>query len=106
MKDEPIPKEYQEVVEWFLPTEDKFPDKRVITLYEFASNNPRNFLENKRGFRCLFMLAFLTNDQAAEYLFTLFSFYYGLTKNGGLKYVVARYLMEVVENMVFIKTRG
>jgi hypothetical protein len=34
-----------------MPTEDKFPERRVITIYEYPDSNPDLFLENKRGFR-------------------------------------------------------
>ncbi|CAD8085368.1 unnamed protein product [Paramecium primaurelia] len=95
----PIPPDYQEVIEEFLPTEDKYPSRRVITLYEYPDSNPALFLENKRGFRLQFMFLFLSNELAAQ-------FYEDVMNNGPLKWQIARFYLEVAENMVFIKTRG
>lgn len=31
--------------------EEKYPDRRIITVYEYPDSNPELLLENKRGFR-------------------------------------------------------
>ncbi|CAD8181585.1 unnamed protein product [Paramecium octaurelia] len=99
LQGKPIPPDYQEVIEEFLPTEDKYPSRRVITIYEYPDSNPALFLENKRGFRLQFMFLFLSNQLAAQ-------FYEEVMNNGPLKWQIARFYLEVADNMVFIKTRG
>jgi len=65
--DKPIPREYQEIIELFIPTENQFPNRKVIPCFEYPDSNPKLFLENKRGFRILFVAIFLSNKMAAEY---------------------------------------
>lgn len=36
----PVPKEYSEIIEEFMPTEEKYPDRRVVTIYEYPDSNP------------------------------------------------------------------
>lgn len=99
IQNHPIPAPYQQVIEQFLPTEEQFPTRTIVPIYEYPDSNPRLFLENKRGFRVLFVMVFISREMAA-------SFYEELSRNGPLKWAVARYLIEVIDNIVFVKTRG